>query len=80
MKLTFCYLLFHLPERWLIKDLKNKILGFSIPHSLIAPWVNALSSWYSLNDQIKKNAYLHVTQEMKKVASQKFGQLMRGFD
>ncbi|WP_301107117.1 site-specific integrase [Sporosarcina sp.] len=29
------------------------------------------------NDQITKNVYLHVTQEMKKEASQKFGELMR---
>lgn len=29
------------------------------------------------DDQITKNVYLHVTQEMKKEASQKFGELMR---
>jgi integrase len=29
------------------------------------------------DDQITKNVYLHVTQEMKKEASHKFGQLMR---
>ncbi|MFB6802504.1 hypothetical protein ACFCVU_15120 [Peribacillus butanolivorans] len=31
------------------------------------------------DDQITKNIYLHVTQEMKKEASHKFGQLMRSF-
>ncbi|MFD4820003.1 hypothetical protein ACFWNP_25615 [Peribacillus butanolivorans] len=30
-------------------------------------------------NQITKNVYLHVTQEMKKEASHKFGQLMRSF-
>ncbi len=29
------------------------------------------------DDQITKNVYLHVTQEMKKEASQKFAELMR---
>ena len=29
------------------------------------------------DDQITKNVYLHVTKEMKKVASQKFSKLMR---
>jgi integrase len=29
------------------------------------------------DDQITKNVYLHDTQEMKKEASQKFGELMR---
>ncbi|OBA09520.1 integrase [Bacillus subtilis] len=29
------------------------------------------------DDQSTKNVYLHVTQEMKKEASQKFGELMR---
>ncbi|QHS24590.1 site-specific integrase [Virgibacillus sp. MSP4-1] len=32
------------------------------------------------DDQITKNVYLHVTQEMKKEASQKFAQLMRSLD
>jgi integrase len=29
------------------------------------------------DDQISKNVYLHITQEMKKEASQKFAELMR---
>ena len=32
------------------------------------------------DDQITKNAYLHITQEMKKEASQKFSELMRSLD
>ncbi|RXJ01340.1 hypothetical protein DS745_10395 [Anaerobacillus alkaliphilus] len=32
-----------------------------------------------MDDQITKNVYLHVTQEMKKEASQKFNELMRSF-
>lgn len=32
------------------------------------------------DDQITKNVYLHVTQEMKKEASQKFAELMRSLD
>ncbi|MBT2644773.1 site-specific integrase [Bacillus sp. ISL-41] len=32
------------------------------------------------DDQITKNVYLHVTQEMKKEASQKFSELMRSLD
>jgi integrase len=32
------------------------------------------------DDQITKNVYLHVTQEMKKEASHKFAQLMRSLD
>lgn len=32
------------------------------------------------DDQITKDVYLHVTQEMKKEASQKFAQLMRSLD
>jgi len=32
------------------------------------------------DDQITKNVYLHVTNEMKKEASQKFAQLMRSLD
>jgi integrase len=32
------------------------------------------------DDQITKNVDLHVTQEMKKEASQKFSELMRSLD
>lgn len=32
------------------------------------------------DDQITKNVYLHVTQETKKEASQKFSELMRSLD
>ena len=32
------------------------------------------------DDQITKNVYLHVTQEIKKEASQKFSELMRSLD
>ncbi|WML29247.1 tyrosine-type recombinase/integrase [Neobacillus sp. OS1-32] len=67
-----------------IADLNQELTPHSLRHTHTSLLAEAGVSLEQImdrlghsDDQITKNVYLHVTQEMKKEASQKFGELMR---
>jgi integrase len=70
-----------------IADLNSELTPHSLRHthtSLLAEAKIAIEQIMDRlghsDDQITKNVYLHVTQEMKKEASQKFSELLRSLD
>jgi integrase len=70
-----------------IADLNRKLTPHSLRHTHTSLLAEAGVSLEQImdrlghtDDQITKNVYLHVTQEMKKEASQKFSELMRSLD
>lgn len=70
-----------------IADLNSELTPHSLRHTHTSLLAEAGVSLEQImdrlghsDDQITKNVYLHVTQEMKKEASHKFAQLMRSLD